>query len=124
VHNHTTAQRRATIGWLAFWQLDGASTGNTLRSDNVERKHTPWGSWPEADHWGTLFNPQTGRTAALISPYPHVKMIDWGAVGGHLGWFAGIDLPPASTTTRACYVVLCETFEQARTYKWLKQYNT
>jgi hypothetical protein len=123
VHNHTTAQRRATIGWLAFWQLDGASTGNTLRSKEVERKHTPWNSWPEAAHWGTLFNPQTGRTAALISAYPHVRMIDWGAAGGHLGWFNGIDVRPASTTTRDCYVVLCETFEQAQTYRWLKQYT-
>ena len=50
-------------------------------------------------------------------------MIDWGDVGGHLGWFTGIDLEPVSTTTRACYVVLCETFDQAQTYKWLKQYT-
>jgi hypothetical protein len=123
VHNRTTAQRRATIGWLTFWRLDGTSTGSTLRSEDVERKHTPWGSWLEADHWGTLSNPETDRTAALISPYPHVKMMDWGAAGGHLGWFAGLDLEPASTTTRACYVVLCDTFDQAKTYKWLKQYT-
>jgi hypothetical protein len=123
VHNQTTAQRRATIGWLTFWQLDGASTGNTLRSEEVERKHTPWDSWPEANYWGTLYNPQTSRTAAMVSPYPHVRMIDWGAVGGHLGWFASIDFEPVSTTTRACYVVLCETFDQAQTYKWLKQYT-
>jgi hypothetical protein len=123
VHNQTTALRRAMIGWLAFWQLDGASTGNTLRSDEVERKHTPWNSWPQANHWGALYNPQTGRTAVMVSPYPHVKMFDWGAVGGHLGWFTRIDFKPASTTTRACYVVLCETFDQAQTYKWLKQYT-
>ena len=91
VRNRTTAKRRIVVGWLAYWQLDGASTGNTLRSEEIERKHTPWDSWPEAGHWVTLTNPQTARTAVLVSPYPYVKLIDWGDAGGHMGWFTGVD---------------------------------
>jgi hypothetical protein len=115
------------LGWLTYWQLDGASTGNTLRSDEVERKHTPWNSWPVAGHWGALLNPQTGRTAVLVSPYPEVKLVDWGEAGGHLAWFNGLDVAPSSDqepgiVERVCYVVLCDTFDQAESYKWLKHY--
>jgi hypothetical protein len=126
-HNRTTAKRKAVLGWLTYWQIDGASTGNTLRSEQLERKHTPWNSWPEADHWGALYNPRTGRTAILVSPYPNVKLVDWGNVGGHLGWFDSVDIAPSSgkdpgIAERVCYVALCESFEQAERYKWLKHY--
>jgi hypothetical protein len=127
VHNRTTAKRRLVVGWLVYWQLDGAPIGNTLRSEEIERKHTPWEGWSEAGHWGTLTNPQTDRTAVLVSPYPHVRLIDWGDVGGHLGWFSGIDVTPASdglgkATERTCYLALCNTFGQAQPYAWLRQY--
>jgi GNAT superfamily N-acetyltransferase len=127
IRNRTTAKRRLSVGWLTYWQLDGASTGNTLRSQDIERKHTPWESWPDADHWGTLTNPQTGRTATLVSPYPDVKLIDWGDAGGHLGYLAGIDVMPASTssaasTERTCYIALCDSWNQARISAWLSKY--
>ena len=72
-------------------------------------------------------NPQTGRTAVLVSPYPEVKLVDWGEVGGHLAWFNGLDVAPLSDqepgiVERVCYVVLCDTFDQAESYKWLKHY--
>ena len=127
VHNRTTARRRVSVGWLAFWLLDSYSTENTLRSHDIERKHTPWESWPEAGHWGSLTNPQTGRTAILVSPYPEVKLIDWGSVGGHLGCFGSVDVMPALTgqskpTERTCYVALCNSWDQAHIYTCLSKY--
>jgi hypothetical protein len=127
VHNRTTAKRRLEVGWLTYWQLDGASTGNTLRSQDIERKHTPWESWPEAGHWGALTHPGTERTAMLISPHPDVKLIDWGDVGGHLGCSRSIDVMPLSTSKtqpakRTCYVALCESWNQAQAYTCLSKY--
>ena len=52
VHNRTSARRRVAVGWLTYWQLDGTSVENTLRSQDIERKHTPWESWPEAGPLG------------------------------------------------------------------------
>lgn len=122
VRNTTTAKRRIGVGWISFWQPDGSSAANVLRSQDIERKHTPWFGWPEANHWGAVVNPETGRTAVLSSPYPNAKLMDWGDAGGHVGWFSGIDVMPLSTTERTCYVALCDTFAQARTLTWLKQY--
>ena len=128
VHNRTTAKRRVALGWLTYWQLDGASTGNTLRSQEIERKHTPWESWPEAGHWGSLTNPETGRTVILISPHSDVKLVDWGDVGGHPGCFGGLDAMPASTSPvqpaeRICYIALCDSWDQAHLYACLSKYT-
>jgi hypothetical protein len=127
VHNRTTAKRRVSVGWLSYWQLDGASTGNTLRSQEIERKHTPWDSWPEAGHWGALTHPETERTAMMVSRYPDVKLIDWGDVGGHLGCFGSVDVMPTYTsraqpTERTCYIALCNSWEQAHVYTCLDKY--
>ena len=71
---------------------------------------------------GIAINPDTGRTMAMISPYPHVRLIDWGDAGGHLAWIESIDVPPAGSTERVCYLVLCNDLKKARHYACLKKY--
>jgi hypothetical protein len=123
VKNETTAKRGLGYGWLSFWQPDGTAEHNTLLSCQVQRKPTPWFSWSEADHWGAVTNARTGRTAVLVSPYPHVRLTDWGDVGGHLGIFAGMPVPPSGTAERVCYIALCRSLEEAKRYTCLKGYR-
>jgi len=123
VRNTTTARRRVTIGWLSFWQPDGESKDNVLRSEDVERKSTPWYSWAEAYHWVAVVNPGTGRTSVLASAYPEVILMDWGDAGGHMGWTSRIDVMPSATTQRVCYLALCNSYDQARMYAWLRRYT-
>jgi hypothetical protein len=49
--------------------------------------------------------------------------MDWGDAGGHMGWFSGIDVMPAATTERICYLALCSDIAEARRYIWLKGYT-
>jgi GNAT superfamily N-acetyltransferase len=122
VHNTTTGKRRVVVGWLTFWQPDGSSEANVLHSEYVERKPTPWNSWSWARHWATVTNAKTGRTAALVSPYPDVLAMDWGDAGGHLGCWSHVDVLPGSTTERMCYLALCDDLEAARRYACLRAY--
>ena len=122
VRNTTTGHRRVRAGYLSFWQPDEEGTRNVLHSEFVQRKPTPWESWSWARHWGAVTRSDTGRTAVLVSPYPNVLVMDWGEPGGHLGWWAQVDLEPGSTAERVCYVVLCASLEEAKRYAWLKDY--
>ena len=122
VRNATTAKRRLDVGWLTFWQPDGAGEHNVLRSEDIQRKPTVWDSWSAARHWGAVVNPETGRCAILISPYPHVRLMDWGAAGGHLGWLSGVDIPPSGSVKRECYLVLCRDYAEAQRYTCLRKY--
>jgi GNAT superfamily N-acetyltransferase len=122
VHNTTTGRRLIRAGWFTFWQPDGSSAANVLHSERIERKRTPWYSWSNARHWGTVTNPDTERTAILVSPYPDVRLMDWGDVGGHLGCWSLVDVLPESTTERVCYVALCDDLETARRYACLRSY--
>jgi GNAT superfamily N-acetyltransferase len=122
MHNTTTGKRQVRVGWLTYWQPDGSSAANVLRSGRVERKHTPWYSWSDARHWGMVTNPDTGRTAVLVSPYPGIVLTDWGDVGGHLGCWSHIDVLPGAMEERVCYIALCESLEQARRYTCLRSY--
>jgi ribosomal protein S18 acetylase RimI-like enzyme len=119
IHNTTTARRHIDAGWLVFAQPDGTSDKNVLRSESVERKATPWETWSDAEHWGIVVNPDTGRTMALVSAYPQVRLIDWGDAGGHLAWMSVVDVPPLGTAERVCYLVLCSDPVQAKRYIWL-----
>ncbi len=116
VRNDTTAPRQIGIGWLAFWQFEGDGKGNTIRSAKVERKSTPWQSWSEAGYWGMATYPSSGRTAILLSPYPNVRLMDWGAEGGHLGWTATVDVEPLATVERTCHLFLCADAKEAGRY--------
>jgi GNAT superfamily N-acetyltransferase len=127
VRNATTARRKVEVGWLSFWQPDGESKNNVLRSQEIERKPTPWEGWSAAWHWGTVRNAGTGRTVILASPYPTVRLIDWGDAGGHLGFFCGVEVMPGTASTpataeRTCYLALCKSPEEAMRYTWLKDY--
>jgi hypothetical protein len=122
IRNETTARRHLGGGWLSFWQLDGARAYNTLTSAEVQRKPTPWESWSDAGRWGIDTNAQTGRTAILVSPYPRVRLIDWGDVGGHLGFTDHIEVPASGTAERTCYIALCADPAAARRYICLEKY--
>jgi hypothetical protein len=122
VHNTTTAVRKLWGGLLAFWQPDGESGANVLRSRDIERKHTEWESWSHAGHWGMVSNPRTGRTGLLVSPYSDVRLVDWGQAGGQLSWFCAVNVPPCESIERVCYAVLCECPSHAMRYRWLKHY--
>jgi GNAT superfamily N-acetyltransferase len=122
IHNRTTAKRNIDAGWLVFAQPDGTAERNVLRSDSVERKATPWETWSDAEHWGIVVNPDTDRTMAMISPYPQVRLMDWGDAGGHLAWIGSVDVPPLGSIERVCYLALCSTLEHAKRYAWLRQY--
>jgi hypothetical protein len=122
VRNTTTGKRPVRIGWLTFWQPDGTSASNVLHSEDIERKRTSWYSWARARHWGTVTNPDTDRTAILVSPYPDVCLMDWGDVSGHLGCWSYVDVLPESTIERVCYIALCESLAQAKRYACLRTY--
>ena len=123
LHNTTTARRQVNVGWLSFCQPDGASESNVLRSNEIERKRTPWASQPAAGHWGMVTNPETGRTAILISPMLGAALLDWGDVSGHLACDLELDVMPLATTERVCYLALCSDVAEARRYTWLKEYT-
>ncbi len=116
VRNDTTAPRHIGIGWLSFWRFEGEGTENTIRSEKIERKSNPWESWAVARHWVMATYPASGRTAVLLSPYPNVRLIDWGAEGGHLGWTARVDVEPLATVERTCYLFLCSDVKEAQRY--------
>jgi hypothetical protein len=120
IHNQTTANRRLEIGWLCFWQPGGDSERNVLYSEDIQRKHTPWESWPEAGHWGAVVNPDSGRAAIVVSPHPAARLFDWGEAGGHLGWTLRVDVGPLAVTEHVCYLVVCSDLAEARRYTWLK----
>jgi hypothetical protein len=122
VRNATSAQRGLDGGWLSFWQLDGTREHNTLYSAEVERKPTPWESESEAGTWGLNSNAQSGRTAVLVSPYPLVRLMDWGDAGGHLGFRGHIEVPASGVAERTCYIALCPDLEAARRYTCLEEY--
>jgi hypothetical protein len=122
VRNETTAKRALRGGWFSFWQLDGTREYNTLYSAEIQRKPTPWDSRSDAGTWGLNTNAQTGRTAALISPYPRVFLIDWGDMGGHLGFLDHIEVPATGVAERTCYIALCADLETARRYTCLEKY--
>ena len=123
VRNTTTAKRRLVIGWMSFWQPDGDSKLNVLRSEDIQRKSTPWNSEPLAYCWGAVTNPETERTVVLTSPYPEVRLMDWGDDAGHLGWWSSVDVMPLGLAERVCYLVLCADLAEARRYRWLGQYT-
>jgi hypothetical protein len=120
VRNETTAQRHLGYGWLTFWQLDGTSAHNTLHSAEIQRKPTAWESWSEAGKWGLVTNAETGRTAVMVSPYPTVRLIDWGDVGGHLAFFDEIQVPASGVAERVCYLALCGDMAEAKRYAALQ----
>jgi len=95
---------------------------NTLCSAEVQRKPTPWESESEAGTWGLNSNAQTGRTAVMVSPYPLVRLMDWGDAGGHLGFRGHIEVPASGVAVRTCYVALCSDLEAARRYICLEKY--
>ncbi|MBN1580451.1 MAG: hypothetical protein JXA89_07090, partial [Anaerolineae bacterium] len=64
---------------------------------------------------------KTGRTAVVASPFPVVRLVDWGDAGGHLGFLGGMDVDPMGSAERVGYVVLCESMEKAKHYTWLKE---
>ncbi len=116
LRNLTTARRNLGVGWLTYWQPDGEWEKNTLRSQYVERKPTLWESWSEAGKWGLVLNGESRRTAILVSPYPNVWLVDWGNVGGHLGFMGETSVEPSGVTERVCYLALCATPEEASRY--------
>lgn len=123
LRNLTTAKRSLGFGWQCYWQPDGEWRHNVVRSAFVERKSTPWESWSEAGKWGMVTNAESGCSALLVSPYPWVRLVDWGDVGGHLGFFGGMNVSPMDMAERVCYVVLCDSVEKAQRYTWLKDYR-
>ncbi|MBN1934718.1 MAG: GNAT family N-acetyltransferase [Anaerolineae bacterium] len=122
LRNLTTAKRGIGFGWQTYWQLDGAWEKNILRSEYVERKPTPWDSWSDVGKWGLAVNGETGRTAILVSPYPDVFLVDWGNVGGHLGFLGRMEVEPSGTAERVCYIALCASPEEAKRYIPLQDY--
>ena len=123
LHNLTTARRSLGYGWQTYWQPDGEWRHNVVRSEFVERKPTPWDSWSEAGRWGLATNAESGRTAILVSPYPDVRLVDWGDAGGHLGLLGELDVRPQRVAERVCYLGLCDNVQQARRYTCLKDYT-
>jgi RimJ/RimL family protein N-acetyltransferase len=122
VRNDTTARRDLGCGWLSFWQLDGTAEHNTLHSAEIQRKPTVWEGWSEAGKWGLVTNAETGRTAVLVSPYPIVRLIDWGDVGGHLGLIGRMSIPASGVAERVGYLALCASMDAAKRYAALKDY--
>ena len=120
IRNATTAIRPVIAGWLVFLQPDGTSEKSVLRSEHVERKATPWNTYSVAGNWGILANPDTQRTIALVSPFPEVRLLDWGDEGGHLAWMEEPHVPPNGSVERTCYLVVCDTPQEARRYVCLK----
>lgn len=120
VINRTSAKRHLDIGWATYWQPDGTSAHNVLRGAGMQRKPNPWYTWAKTGNWAAVTNGQTGRTLALVSPYPQVRMMDWGDAGGHLGFWEGVHVPPMETLQRVAYCVLCDSVENAQRYAVLK----
>ncbi|HNT77263.1 MAG TPA: GNAT family N-acetyltransferase [Anaerolineae bacterium] len=120
--NLTTARRTLFFGLLSFWQPDGTSDHNVIRSEGLERKPNPWISWAETQHWSAVINGQTGRTLIQVSPYPNTGQIDWGA-GGHINAFNTLETPPEGTLEREFYFVLCPTWDEAQRYMVLQTYR-
>ncbi len=118
--NLTTAWRAFNFHLLSFWQPDGTSEHNRLRSAALERKPNPWGNWAGTKHWVAVANEQTGRTLIQVSPYPVTWHIDWGDVGGHMACLNFMDTPPEGTLERVFYFALCPTWDEAQRYIALK----
>jgi hypothetical protein len=122
VRNNTTAERFLNMGWATYWQPDGTAEFNVLRGGGLERKPNPWYSWAKTGHWATLTNGNTGRTVVMVSPYPDVRLMDWGDAGGHLGCYSGVRVPPSGDLQRTTYVAICDDLECAERYAALKDY--
>lgn len=119
VRNRTMARRNFNLGALSFWQPDGTSEHNVLHSDELERKPNPFIVWAESRHWASVTNGETGRTLIQVSPYPITRMIDWGT-GGHLSFFADVDVPPEGVVERVVYLALSPSLAEAKRYIPLK----
>jgi len=119
VRNYTTAQRHLNLGTLSFWQPDGTPEHNVLHSEDIQRKPNPWILWAESRHWAAVTNGKTERTLIQVSPYPNARIIDWGT-GGHLSFFAGVDVPPEGAVERVIYLALCPSLAEAKRYIALK----
>ncbi|MDF1513238.1 MAG: hypothetical protein P1S60_05470, partial [Anaerolineae bacterium] len=122
VQNNTTAERGMGIGWITFWQPDGSAEHNILHSHDMQRKPTPWYSWAKTGHWAAVTNSVTRRSAAMVSPYPEVSLMDWGDAGSHLGAIFDVHVPPSATVRRTVYLVLCDDLKTAKSYAVLKDY--
>ena len=71
-------------------------------------------------NWAAVSNGKAGKTLALVSPYPEVRLMDWGDAGGHLGFWEKVSVPPMGTTQRIVYCVLCDSVKSASQYAALK----
>ena len=123
VTNSTTAERYLEIGWAAYFQPDGDAKHNVLRGAGMHRKPNPWYSWAVTGHSAWLTNANTGRSVAIISPFPDVRLMDWGDAGGQLGCYAGVRVPPSGTLQRSVFLVLCDDLASAESYAALKDYR-
>ncbi len=123
VHNHTTAARTLTVGWISFWRLGGDPQLNVLHAAGMQRRPNPWYSRPRTGHWAAVTNLETQRTAILISPYPEAVGTDWGEPGNHLAWLSGVTVRPEATLTRTVFLALCQSLDEAKLYVPLKDYQ-
>jgi hypothetical protein len=121
--NETTAERRVDGGWIAFPQIDGDYGSTVLWSEGLQRRRTPWPASPEAGHWGAATNPESDRTLILVSPYPRVRLHDWGGAGGNLGWLDTLRIPARGQIERLGYLILADDAQTARGYRCLREYQ-
>ena len=91
-----------------------------VRVAEVDDRHIPWPASPEVGHWGAATNPESDRSLILVSPYPHVRLFDWGDAGGHLGWQDAYPIPARGQVERLGYLVLADDSETARGYCCLR----
>lgn len=119
--NETSAYRRAVVGLLTFWQVDGQHENGVLHGDGLQRKRTPHMAWPLVGSWGAVVNPASGRAAVMVgaSGKKRVRLTDWGVDGGHLFFDNDVVLTPHGSHELAAYLALAESREEAKRYRCL-----
>jgi hypothetical protein len=118
--NETSCIRRMQAGWDVFVQPDGDRSATVLFTEDYERKRSDriYGKW--GGHWGAAANPETGRTVALISPWPEVNLNDCGPAGGHLLLKPMHTVPAHGMSEMIGYVVVTNDREDVRWFAALK----
>ena len=121
VVNETAVYRQAVPGFQAYFQLDGEYKNGVMYGDTGQNKRTELHRWIWQGNWSAVVNPDTGRTAAVISAsgLKRTHWLDWGEDGGHVMVEDDVKIPPYSQHKLTAYIALTDSVTKAKQYATL-----
>lgn len=126
LRNVTSATLPVDAALVAYLQPGGTTDAGellldpegTLRLRRVQRT-----SDIRREHWVAVRNPRDGRTIALVAGAAgcesHLRGMDWGKLGTHVGLRSDFRLPPMAEQSALAYLVLARDEAEAAAYRAL-----